>query len=494
MRKFIFATTLLALSLTPACSHTPKRTPAAFKVTAVAPAANEFSKWANTLVGDSAKSFAKNRPAIEQEVASLLKSSTPAQRLLADHDLKLEKKDEKAAELVECQIWETQAASHEVEAKVLALQHALFNANDKDAYTWFVSLVWPAKSDSPALNLAKATYVRRMHSFHESLCSTSKACAVTFPSTWAGQPFNPLDEKALLEFKKTNLEKLANDKTVVLPKAASCSADAQRAIAAVTPEMDKEYDWKKYHFTGAGPELNEGEFVITYDDGPHGDYTAQLAQMWADSGLPKPTFFWLARQLGPQNPANVELAKQIRDAGFEIGCHSRSHANLDLLSRAVSVDKIGKNNMGQYSAELKANPPKDFVAWRLAKLDDQLYKATTEIYTQLELDEPGKPLDRVFRLPGGVGVGQPEVGKALAKAKARHYHWSIDSLDFNDPSPQSIVARVEKLMAIKKKGIILFHDIHPQSVEASRILLQKWKNDKTIKFVPLPRFKPGNEY
>ena len=54
-----------------------------------------------------------------------------------------------------------------------------------------------------------------------------------------------------------------------------------------------------------------------------------------------------------------------------------------------------------------------------------------------------------------------------------HVFWNVDSLDWKDKNPETILARVKKAMAAEKKGIILFHDIHPQSVEASKLVL-KW--------------------
>ena len=44
--------------------------------------------------------------------------------------------------------------------------------------------------------------------------------------------------------------------------------------------------------------------------------------------------------------------------------------------------------------------------------------------------------------------------------------WNIDSLDWADPIPESIAMRVLHELAQKQKGIILFHDIHKQSVLA----------------------------
>ncbi len=61
-----------------------------------------------------------------------------------------------------------------------------------------------------------------------------------------------------------------------------------------------------------------------------------------------------------------------------------------------------------------------------------------------------------------------------------HVFWNVDSLDWQDKDPASILARVKKLMAAEKRGIILMHDIHPQTVEAVKLLLdsaaptQRW--------------------
>jgi peptidoglycan/xylan/chitin deacetylase (PgdA/CDA1 family) len=44
--------------------------------------------------------------------------------------------------------------------------------------------------------------------------------------------------------------------------------------------------------------------------------------------------------------------------------------------------------------------------------------------------------------------------------------WTIDSLDWADPIADSITQRVLSQVAAAKKGILLMHDIHKQSVAA----------------------------
>ena len=51
--------------------------------------------------------------------------------------------------------------------------------------------------------------------------------------------------------------------------------------------------------------------------------------------------------------------------------------------------------------------------------------------------------------------------------------WNVDSLDWRDKNPQTIYNRVAKQMRAQSGGVILFHDIHSQSVKASQILMSE---------------------
>jgi peptidoglycan/xylan/chitin deacetylase (PgdA/CDA1 family) len=67
----------------------------------------------------------------------------------------------------------------------------------------------------------------------------------------------------------------------------------------------------------------------------------------------------------------------------------------------------------------------------------------------------------MFRCPYGA-CGTKGLAR-IAKHDMIHVFWNVDSLDWQDKDPNAIckrtIAQVEKL----KRGIILFHDIHPQS-------------------------------
>ena len=59
-----------------------------------------------------------------------------------------------------------------------------------------------------------------------------------------------------------------------------------------------------------------------------------------------------------------------------------------------------------------------------------------------------------------------------------HVHWNVDRLDWQDKNPQSIFERSKKQIDLRGKGIVLFHDVHPQSVEAVKLLLPYMKSKK----------------
>ena len=54
-----------------------------------------------------------------------------------------------------------------------------------------------------------------------------------------------------------------------------------------------------------------------------------------------------------------------------------------------------------------------------------------------------------------------------------HVFWNIDTLDWQDKNPKTILALSIKQMnaSANNSGIILFHDIHSQSVTASTMLM-----------------------
>ena len=73
-----------------------------------------------------------------------------------------------------------------------------------------------------------------------------------------------------------------------------------------------------------------------------------------------------------------------------------------------------------------------------------------------------------------------------------HVGWNVDSLDWADKDPNSIREKTIKQIKQLSHGVILFHDIHPQSVIASEMImtyfqeLQKTNPEKEIRLVTIP--------
>lgn len=169
---------------------------------------------------------------------------------------------------------------------------------------------------------------------------------------------------------------------------------------------------------------------MTYDDGPGGATSPTVLKNLLDKKL-KATFFQLAKQV----LALPALAKSIKEAGMDIASHSYTHAQLT---------KVGP-----------------------VQLEKEIGTAKKVMEEKL-----GTPI-KLFRLPYGAGVSVTSVRQKIADHKMIHVFWTIDTLDWQDKNPDSIVERAKKQMDASKKysGVILFHDIHPQSVIASNKLL-----------------------
>jgi peptidoglycan/xylan/chitin deacetylase (PgdA/CDA1 family) len=187
------------------------------------------------------------------------------------------------------------------------------------------------------------------------------------------------------------------------------------------------------NITGNG--FPAGVWSLTYDDGPRPRTSVEILEDLAQQKVPA-TFFMLTREA----LANGVAARRIQAAGMDIASHSWTHPQ---------VTKI--------SAE---------------KQDREISQAAARLGQELGVSV------RLFRLPYGAGVANAAIRKRIADAGMVHVFWNVDTLDWQDKNPESIVERALKQMkaAPKDSGIILFHDIHPQSVVASRLLVEKLKS------------------
>ena len=191
-----------------------------------------------------------------------------------------------------------------------------------------------------------------------------------------------------------------------------------------------------------GNGLPEKTVVLTFDDGPHRLRTAKILDTLNTYGV-KGYFFAVGKNLGSVNSStngqevklhkrNKHIIKRIIQEGHILANHSFSHKELTKLSKEDKIIELGNTN--------------------------KLIKTSTGFDNYL------------FRPPYGSKNQELEI---IAKEQGlSNIMWNVDSMDWADPIPESINQRVFKILDKKKRGILLFHDIHKQTVNALPALLE----------------------
>jgi peptidoglycan/xylan/chitin deacetylase (PgdA/CDA1 family) len=87
-----------------------------------------------------------------------------------------------------------------------------------------------------------------------------------------------------------------------------------------------------------GP-LRGRKMAITFDDGPNGEATEKVLELFRRHGG-KATFFMIGQNVEAQ-PA---LARRVLDEGHAVGSHTYSHAKLSKVAHAVAVDEIDRGH------------------------------------------------------------------------------------------------------------------------------------------------------
>jgi peptidoglycan-N-acetylglucosamine deacetylase len=182
------------------------------------------------------------------------------------------------------------------------------------------------------------------------------------------------------------------------------------------------------------PLLADGEVVLTFDDGPMRAYTRPILETLA-AQCTKATFF----MVGQMAQTDPETVKEVARRGHTVGAHTWSHANLQSLSQANAQDEI---ELG------------------LSAVQRAL----------------GKPIAPFFRFPY-LRDGAFTLGHIKARQVAI-FSIDIDSRDFQTREAHAVYERVMREVGSKRKGIILFHDIHASTVRALPRILEELKAHK----------------
>jgi peptidoglycan/xylan/chitin deacetylase (PgdA/CDA1 family) len=191
--------------------------------------------------------------------------------------------------------------------------------------------------------------------------------------------------------------------------------------------------------------LQDGEIVLTFDDGPLRPYTQPVLAALA-AHCTKATFF----MVGKMAVADPEMAREVARRGHTIATHTWSHQNV----RAMLPQR--------------------------AKMEIELgFSAVQRVI--------GQPIAPFFRFP------------FLADSRAMTAHlqsrdigiFSIDAdaYDYKTQDGNDVHRAIMSQLAAKRKGIVLFHDIQPSTARALKGLLDdlRTKGYRVVHLVPKGR-------
>jgi peptidoglycan/xylan/chitin deacetylase (PgdA/CDA1 family) len=182
-----------------------------------------------------------------------------------------------------------------------------------------------------------------------------------------------------------------------------------------------------------GREFPNKMWALTYDDGP-AKQTGEILDALAKRKM-KATFFWLSKNAPSFASTAIARAKQ---EGHGLANHSATHAQLTKVSST--------------------------------QLDREIIGSTTALESIY-----GQKL-RFFRLPYGAGRTDANIRSRIEKAGLVHVFWNVDTLDWQDRNPSTIYQRTMKQVNQQGRGVILFHDIHSQTVTASARVMDDLKS------------------
>ncbi|HLK91427.1 MAG TPA: polysaccharide deacetylase family protein [Polyangia bacterium] len=184
--------------------------------------------------------------------------------------------------------------------------------------------------------------------------------------------------------------------------------------------------WRDDKDQVTGLRFGDKQVLLTFDDGPSARLTPQVREILARFGV-RAVFFEVGRNVAKA----ADEPRRILASGYAVANHSFTHAFLPKLDPARLDHELGDTN--------------------------KALEAATKEKTVL------------FRPP--YGARNDAVLKAATALGMKTVLWNVDSMDWADPVPLSIADRVVAQVEKKKRGIILFHDIHERTLEALPLVL-----------------------
>jgi peptidoglycan-N-acetylglucosamine deacetylase len=234
---------------------------------------------------------------------------------------------------------------------------------------------------------------------------------------------------------------IAQQPAAVSPSQAECLSGTKALGLSRIVEVDTSsgprfgFQYKENGF------LEEGEVVLTFDDGPLRKYSKPILDA-LDRHCVKATFFTVGRMA----IADPKTLKDMYDRGHTIASHTWSHQKLGRLSRNAAKREI--------------------------ELGISAVRAAL-----------GKPITPFFRFPY---LSDPKSAQEYVQSRGMGiFGIDVDSKDFRTRSGDRMRQTVLRALKREGKGIILFHDIQRSTVAGLSGLLDdlKARNYKVVHMV-----------
>lgn len=188
------------------------------------------------------------------------------------------------------------------------------------------------------------------------------------------------------------------------------------------------------------------EISITFDDGPHPEFTPRVLSTLADFNAPAAFFL-----IGSKIQGNEDILRRMDAAGHEIGNHSYTHS---------------------YFIDFK----------RCAGFMDELNRTADAIFKVINKRV------KFFRPP--FGVTTPQVALASEALSYDVIGWNVRSLDTSINDEDRLAERVRE--QIRPGSVILFHDTSDKTVRVLERTLRYARENgyKVVSLERLLRLKP----
>ena len=193
----------------------------------------------------------------------------------------------------------------------------------------------------------------------------------------------------------------------------------------------------------SGDRTSDRKFFLTFDDGPtaSGGNTDNVLQILA-AQKKSAVFFVLGQKFANRQKTNGVGALAQLYKGQCVGAHGWEHLSHEKRSRYA----VG----GKWQSSVT-----DTIALLKNSFDG------TSIFLPL------------FRPP--YGQRKSESGAFFQKEGLQVALWNMDSQDWNAQiQAEDLINRMEILMLIKRRGVLLFHDIHPKAQKAVPVIIAEF--------------------